>query len=71
MRLICLLNVLVYLILYIGKPMYESTFSQNRLQANIQIKKGGLLQQWIHRLCVISGTRLLVYKGTIGNIKIF
>ena len=46
-----------------GKPMYDSTFSRSQLQAFIDIKKGGLLKQWTRRLCVISGTRLLIYKG--------
>ena len=50
-------------VIFPGKPMMDSTFSRNQLQAFLEIKKGGVLQNWIQRLCVLSGTRLLIYKG--------
>lgn len=43
--------------------MHDSTFSRSQLKAYLEIKKGGMLQQWVWRLCIISGTRLLIYKG--------
>lgn len=54
---------LAYLIkFYSGKPMPDNKDSRNQLKAFMEIKKGGLLQQWVGRLCVFSGTRLLIYK---------
>ena len=49
-----------------GKPMVDSTFSRNQLQAYIDVKKGKMMSNWVKRLCVISGTRLLVYKGKLA-----
>ena len=43
--------------------MIDSTFSRNQLQALIEIKKNKVMSQWTKRLCVLSGTRLLMYKG--------
>lgn len=43
--------------------MPDNKDSRNQLKAFMEIKKGGLLQQWVGRLCVFSGTRLLIYKG--------
>lgn len=45
-----------------GKPLFDSTFSRNQLQSYLEVKKGGMLQQWVRRMCVLSGTRLLIYK---------
>jgi len=47
-----------------GKPICERYHSNNQLQAMLNVKKGGLLHHWQHRLCVLSNTRLLLYKGT-------
>jgi len=44
--------------------MCEKYYSSNQLQAMLDVKKGGILQHWQHRLCVLSNTRLLMYKGT-------
>jgi len=49
--------------LWTGKPMRHSTFSRKQLKSWVNTKRGGLLQQWVYRSCVISGTRLLLYKG--------
>ena len=46
--------------------MVDSTFSRNQLQAYIDVKKGKMMSNWVKRLCVISGTRLLVYKGKLA-----
>ena len=43
--------------------MVDSTFSRTQLQAYIDVKKGKVISNWNKRLCVVSGTRLLVYKG--------
>ncbi|KAK2192238.1 hypothetical protein NP493_36g04045 [Ridgeia piscesae] len=48
---------------YYGKPTFDSTFSRKQLQAYIDVRKGKMLQQWVPRMCVVSGTRLLIYKG--------
>ena len=48
---------------FAGKPFHDSTFSRNQLQAYIDVKKGKVISGWTKRLCCISGTRLLVYKG--------
>ncbi|ELT96188.1 hypothetical protein CAPTEDRAFT_42875, partial [Capitella teleta] len=45
-----------------GKPLYDSTFSRNQLQACLEVKKGGIMQNWVRRMCVLTGTRLLIYK---------
>ena len=45
--------------------MVDSTFSRNQLQAYIDIKKGKMMSNWVKRLCVVSGTRLLIHKGKI------
>ena len=49
--------------IHTGKPFHDSTFSRNQLTAWIDIRKGKVIHQWSRRLCVISGTRLLIYKG--------
>jgi len=49
--------------LLIGKPLCAKWYSSKQLQAMLSVKKGGILQHWQHRLCVLSNTRLLMYKG--------
>ncbi|XP_059164436.1 uncharacterized protein LOC131947287 isoform X2 [Physella acuta] len=53
---------------YSGKPLSLSdfTYSRNHLSTYAYIRKGKLLHQWVRRLCVISGTRMLIHreKGT-------
>jgi len=58
-------NVMRWLVseLFAGKPACHSTFTRKQLKSWINTKRGGLLQQWVYRNCVISGTRLLLYKG--------
>jgi len=46
-----------------GKPTRHSTFTRKQLKSWINTRRGGILQQWVYRNCVISGTRLLLYKG--------
>ncbi len=46
-----------------GKPMIDRTYTRSQLQGFLEIRKGGVLQNWVRRLCVVSGTRLLIYKG--------
>ncbi|BFZ13214.1 hypothetical protein BsWGS_16253 [Bradybaena similaris] len=54
---------LAYLIrFYAGKPLSDSTYGRNQLQTYAYIRKGKLLHQWGRRLCVLSGTRLLIYR---------
>lgn len=43
--------------------MHDGTFSRPQLEAYIDIRKGRVLGAWQRRVCVISGTRILVYKG--------
>ncbi|GFR82039.1 PH domain leucine-rich repeat-containing protein phosphatase 1 [Elysia marginata] len=45
-----------------GKPLSDFTYSRNQLSTYAYIRKGKLLHQWTRRLCVISGTRLLIYR---------
>ncbi|XP_052816622.1 PH domain leucine-rich repeat-containing protein phosphatase 2-like isoform X2 [Mya arenaria] len=47
---------------YAGKPVSDSTYSRNQLTSFAYVRKGKLLHQWSRRLCVISGTRLLIYR---------
>ncbi|KAH3770493.1 hypothetical protein DPMN_171780 [Dreissena polymorpha] len=47
---------------YAGKPVSDSTYSRNQLTTFVYVRKGKLLYQWVRRLCVISGTRLLIYR---------
>ncbi|XP_070202182.1 PH domain leucine-rich repeat-containing protein phosphatase 2-like isoform X2 [Littorina saxatilis] len=47
---------------YSGKPVSDSTYSRNQLTSWVYVRKGKLLHQWVRRLCVISGTRLLIYR---------
>jgi len=47
-----------------GKPLCAGWYSNSQLRALLHVKKGGILQHWQHRLCVLSNTRLLIYKGT-------
>ena len=49
--------------LFVGKPVSDSTYSRNQLTSWVYVRKGKLLHQWVRRLCVISGTRLLIYRG--------
>jgi len=51
--------------LLLGKPLCEKWRLSSQLQAMLDVKKGGLLQHWQHRLCVLSNTRLLIYKGKL------
>ncbi|GFN92368.1 PH domain leucine-rich repeat-containing protein phosphatase 1, partial [Plakobranchus ocellatus] len=54
---------LAYLVrFYAGKPLSDFTYSRNQLSTYAYIRKGKLLHQWTRRLCVISGTRLLIYR---------
>jgi len=53
---------------FVGKPTRYNTFTRKQLKAWINTKRGGLLQQWVYRHCVISDTRLLLYKGRAGGI---
>lgn len=46
-----------------GKPMSDGTYSRNQLTTYAYVRKGKLLHQWVRRLCVVSGTRLLIYRG--------
>ncbi|XP_053401154.1 PH domain leucine-rich repeat-containing protein phosphatase 2-like isoform X2 [Mercenaria mercenaria] len=47
---------------YAGKPVSDSTYSRNQLSTFAYVRKGKLLYQWVRRLCVITGTRLLIYR---------
>jgi hypothetical protein len=39
------------------------------VQAVLNVRKGGvLLKQWVHRRCVLSDTRLLIYKGEENTV---
>jgi len=59
-----MLTWIVYIVeLLAGKPLCAGWYSNNQLQAMLEVKKGGILQHWQHRLCVLSNTRLLMYKG--------
>ncbi|CAH1779251.1 unnamed protein product [Owenia fusiformis] len=47
---------------YTGKPFHDMTYARNQLSSFLFIRKGKVLPQWVRRFCVISGTRLLIYK---------
>ncbi|XP_013390226.1 uncharacterized protein LOC106158698 [Lingula anatina] len=47
---------------YTGKPFHDGTYSRNQLQAWVEVRKGKVLHQWARRLCIISGTRLYIYR---------
>ncbi|KAL4235210.1 PH domain leucine-rich repeat-containing protein phosphatase 2 [Mactra antiquata] len=54
---------LAYLVkFYAGKPVSDSTYSRNQLTSFVYVRKGKLIHQWVRRLCVIAGTRLLIYR---------
>ncbi|XP_071092127.1 PH domain leucine-rich repeat-containing protein phosphatase 2-like [Haliotis cracherodii] len=54
---------LCYLVkFYAGKPISDSTYSRSQLSSYAYLRKGKLLHQWVRRLCVITGTRLLIYR---------
>ncbi|XP_012938360.1 uncharacterized protein LOC101860377 [Aplysia californica] len=75
---------LTYLVrFYAGKPLSDYTYSRNQLTTYAYVRKGKLLHQWVRRLCVISGTRMLIYrekgadptivqlaKGTVEEVQI-
>ncbi|KAJ8302491.1 hypothetical protein KUTeg_018887 [Tegillarca granosa] len=52
-----------------SKPISDSTYSRNQLSGNVYVRKGKLIYQWVKRLCVISGTRLLIYRDKNKNSK--
>ncbi|XP_041375510.1 PH domain leucine-rich repeat-containing protein phosphatase 2-like [Gigantopelta aegis] len=52
---------------YAGKPISDSTYSRNQLTTYAYIRKGKLLHQWVRRYCIISGTRLLIYRDKNAN----
>ncbi|KAK3086917.1 hypothetical protein FSP39_025370 [Pinctada imbricata] len=54
---------------YAGKPISDGTYSRNQLTSHAYVRKGKLLYQWVRRLCVISGTRLLIYRDKNKNSK--
>ncbi|XP_052062683.1 PH domain leucine-rich repeat-containing protein phosphatase 2-like isoform X1 [Mytilus californianus] len=54
---------------YAGKPISDSTYSRNQLQSLVLVRKGKLIYQWVKRLCVISGTRLMIYRDKNKNSK--
>ncbi|XP_033753992.1 PH domain leucine-rich repeat-containing protein phosphatase 2-like isoform X2 [Pecten maximus] len=54
---------------YAGKPISDSTYSRNQLSAYAMVRKGKLLHQWVRRLCVVSGTRLQIYRDKNKNSK--
>ncbi|XP_069113658.1 PH domain leucine-rich repeat-containing protein phosphatase 2-like isoform X2 [Argopecten irradians] len=54
---------------YAGKPISDSTYSRNQLSAYTMVRKGKLLHQWVRRLCVVSGTRLQIYRDKNKNSK--
>jgi len=54
-----------------GKPLCERWYSNNQLQAMLDVKKGGILKQWQHRMCILSNTRLLIYKGIACILYIY
>lgn len=47
---------------YAGKPVSDSTYSRNQLTTFAYVRKGKLIYQWVRRLCIITGTRLLIYR---------
>ena len=63
-----LFTCIVYIVeLLAGKPVCDGWYLNNQLQAMLDVKKGGILQNWLHRLCVLSNTRLLIYKGSTAS----
>nr|XP_034338092.1 PH domain leucine-rich repeat-containing protein phosphatase 2 isoform X2 [Crassostrea gigas] len=54
---------------YAGKPMSDGTYSRNQLTTYAYVRKGKLLHQWVRRLCVVSGTRLLIYRDKSKSTK--
>ncbi|XP_061163217.1 PH domain leucine-rich repeat-containing protein phosphatase 2-like isoform X1 [Saccostrea echinata] len=54
---------------YAGKPLSDGTYSRNQLTSYAYVRKGKLLHQWVRRLCVVSGTRLLIYRDKNKTTK--
>ncbi|KAK3603860.1 hypothetical protein CHS0354_042868 [Potamilus streckersoni] len=54
---------------YAGKPISDSTYSRNQLSTMVYVRKGKIIYQWVQRLCVISGTRLHVYRDKNKTTK--
>ncbi|XP_014677745.1 PREDICTED: PH domain leucine-rich repeat-containing protein phosphatase 2-like [Priapulus caudatus] len=48
---------------YVGKPVQDGTFTRNNVSGVLYVRKGKLFHQWAKRMCMLSGTRLLVYPG--------
>ncbi|XP_014669516.1 PREDICTED: PH domain leucine-rich repeat-containing protein phosphatase 2-like [Priapulus caudatus] len=48
---------------YAGKPIQDGTFSRRMLSAQLYVRKGKVFHQWVKRLVVVSGTRVLIYPG--------
>jgi len=51
-------------LLFLGRPPFARKLASNRLQEVLNVKKAGVLKQWVHRLCVLSDSRLFIHKGT-------
>lgn len=43
--------------------MVDSTFARTQMQAFLDVRKDKVMSGWGKKLCVLSGTRLLMYKG--------
>ncbi|XP_064641510.1 PH domain leucine-rich repeat-containing protein phosphatase 2-like isoform X2 [Lineus longissimus] len=54
---------------YTGKPLHDYTYSRHYLASVLLVRKGKMFHQWSERLCIISGTRLLIYKDKTKSHK--